>query len=71
MSERRKFIPMPERGAWESRFWSKTEKLPSGCWEWTGKKDRKGYGRFFQGTSLSYKASRVALYLHTGKDPAS
>lgn len=30
-------------------FWSKVEAVPSGCWEWTGYRDRLGYGRFMVG----------------------
>lgn len=29
----------------EDRFWSKVNKIPDGCWIWTGTYDRKGYGQ--------------------------
>jgi hypothetical protein len=29
----------------EERFWAKVEKTPS-CWNWTGSRNKKGYGRF-------------------------
>lgn len=28
----------------EERFWRQVVKHPGGCWEWTGPKDRNGYG---------------------------
>lgn len=30
----------------EERFWSKVEKSED-CWEWTGPKNNKGYGKFY------------------------
>ena len=32
------------------RFWSKVEKDPGGCWNWTASKYRNGYGSFWDGT---------------------
>lgn len=29
------------------RFWRRIEVSSSGCWVWSGQRDRKGYGRFF------------------------
>ncbi len=31
------------------RFWAKVAESPSGCWEWTGAKDRWGYGHIGYG----------------------
>lgn len=28
----------------EARFWRKTDRSPSGCWPWTGKRLTSGYG---------------------------
>ena len=28
----------------EERFWDKVDRLDTGCWEWTGHKDKYGYG---------------------------
>lgn len=32
--------------SFRARFWSKVQRSPTGCWEWTRYRDRKGYGRF-------------------------
>lgn len=45
----------------QARFWKKVEKLDSGCWEWTGLKDKDGYGKWSQG-----RAHRVSYELHNG-----
>ena len=37
---------MSEMDEIRERFWSKAIHTASGCWEWTGKIDRYGYGRF-------------------------
>lgn len=39
--------PTPERDA--SRFWSKAEPGPGGCWLWTAGKNAFGYGKFNTG----------------------
>ena len=36
-----------------TRFFTKVEKAPSGCWEWIASKDRDGYGNFNYPTSTS------------------
>jgi hypothetical protein len=42
----------------------------TGCWEWKGYRDRKGYGTVrFRGTN--WRAHRVAAVLFSGFDPAS
>lgn len=60
--ERHWFVVKPPNWpALERRFWSKVVKT-EGCWEWTGNKDRKGYGlvRIF---GKSRGAHRVAVML--------
>lgn len=42
----------------------------TGCWEWQGYRDRKGYGTVrFRGTN--WRAHRVAAVLFSGFDPSS
>ena len=51
------------------RFWSKVDK-PEGldeCWRWTGKRNKKGYGRFSH-LDVNYLAHRIA-YLLAHSDP--
>jgi len=46
------------------RFWNKVNKnTPSGCWEWTGGLNDKGYGRIRVNWIL-YGAHRFSYYLH-------
>ena len=53
----------------EQRFWQKVAKLPSGCWEWTGARSAKGYGRFgYQGKNRH--AHQIAYILMHGEIPA-
>lgn len=49
------------------RFWEKAAKS-EGCWEWTGAKDRKGYGRFSVIGSRAVFAHRKAWELTHGVD---
>lgn len=46
-----------------STFWARV-KPGSGCWEWTGPKDAKGYGRHGH-----FKAHRIAYELSVGPIP--
>ena len=46
------------------RFWAQV-KVTDGCWEWTGRIDKKGYGRFKVGQVPRY-AHRVAWELANG-----
>ena len=46
----------------ETRFLAKTSKSKSGCWLWTGAKDKDGYGVFSLGKKAQ-RAHRVA-YKH-------
>lgn len=53
----------------EQRFWAKVRKS-SGCWEWTGHRNRGfSYGSIFVLGSLQY-AHRVSWMLHNGPIPA-
>jgi HNH endonuclease len=44
--------------ATKTRFMAKIKKTESGCWIWTGAKDRKGYGKFSVGGSRNKDGSR-------------
>ncbi len=54
----------------QKRFWIKVQKT-EGCWNWTGSKDRDGYGRF--GTngrnSSPHLAQRVSWFIKFGDIP--
>ena len=53
----------------EVRFWKKVKKGPS-CWEWTGSRDRKGYGRIAATLAVrNLKAHRISYQLHVGPIP--
>jgi hypothetical protein len=49
------------------RFWAKVKK-GEGCWEWSGSKDRKGYGRLLI-TQVPILAHRIAWELEHGLIP--
>lgn len=56
----------PQARPTAERFWPKVNKT-DGCWEWTGSRTDKGYGKFTQnefGTSLAH---RVAYLLDGGE----
>lgn len=42
---------------------------PSDCWEWTGNRDHKGYGRFQLETRTSDRAHRVTYRFKNGQIP--
>lgn len=52
------------------RFYSKIAKTdnPDECWEWTGGKNRSGYGNF-SCSGKTYRANRLAYELATNTDP--
>ena len=53
------------------RFWSHVDAedySPGGCWEWTGRPEKSGYGAF-RLRNLNYRPNRVAYFLSTGDDP--
>lgn len=50
-----------------ARFWSKVDKGDgSGCWNWTGTLNHKGYGRFAIGQKEPF-AHRISYRLHIGE----
>lgn len=52
---------------WIKRFMRKVEKLPSGCWYWTGCKDAAGYGNLAF-SRISTKAHRFSFQYIGGRD---
>lgn len=49
------------------RFWSKVDKSPEGCWNWTASGGVNGYGKFnYSGTKYAH---RVAYELVNGPIP--
>lgn len=50
-----------------TRFWQRIEQKPSGCWEWTGARDR-GYGRLVIARKM-HRAHRLAYELVHGPIP--
>lgn len=54
----------------EERFWPKVDfNAPNGCWEWTGQRDKDGYGRFRICTEKQGSAHRVSFALWNGYFP--
>ncbi len=56
----------------ESRFWEKVNRVSgTGCWEWAGAKDERGYGIISHKTESSspLKAHRVSWEIHFGQIP--
>lgn len=53
----------------EERFWSKVKKSdsPTGCWEWQGYRNPKGYGMMWDGEGVSL-THRVSWRLHKGEE---
>lgn len=53
----------------KTRFWSFVNKIPNGCWIWTGSTDKPGgYGQF-RILGENYPAHRYSYELHKGKIP--
>lgn len=50
------------------RFWSRVVPSDTGCWEWAGPKDRRGYGLFPYHRTY-YRAHRFMHLLVTGNIP--
>lgn len=61
---------MSEIQGWSERFWSKVDRSgpETGCWEWMGRKNDRGYG-LFQVNHKALRASRIAYALHNKTDP--
>lgn len=57
------------RVPWGELFRGQIRQADSGCWEWTGKLYRNGYGCFGKGTR-SLLAHRVAFAMFHGECPA-
>ena len=58
----------------EIRFWRHVEKLPNGCWLWTGTKTSMGYGRLYiinqsDNKSVRVLAHRLAYEIFVGPIP--
>lgn len=55
----------------QQRYWSKVEKKgPDECWEWTGYRDKNGYGRIQKTGGNGIPAHRYAYEIHHGAIPA-
>lgn len=53
-------------------FWSRCRKVESGCWEWTGALDGKGYGMIMNGvTGIQMRAHRHAYEILHGRIPTT
>ena len=51
----------------DARFWSKVQiGGPDDCWPWTGSRDEKGYGHFWENGKV-VKAHRKSWQMATGK----
>jgi hypothetical protein len=59
---------MPGRKPAIVAFYEKVQKIPNGCWEWTGSKTQKGYGqlRLWRVTQMAHRCSYL---FHIGPIP--
>ena len=65
----------PKPRSWQERFWEKVNKgKPDQCWEWSGNRNRKGYGNMVVGTfgitRRTYPAHRLSYLIKHGSLPA-
>lgn len=51
------------------RFWAKVDIQPDGCWEWTGYRDRDGYGLLTVRPRGTLRAHRLGWELAHGEPP--
>ncbi len=58
---------MNQNASFEERFWKRVSKTPT-CWNWTGKSDKKEYGRITH-RGLQTNAHRVSWILLRGEIP--
>jgi hypothetical protein len=56
------------RGDDAARFWSYVD-VDGDCWEWTGQRDRDGYGRLWRPAGKTRVAHRIAYELLVGPIP--
>jgi hypothetical protein len=59
IGKHRKIIPILDR------FWSRV-KMTNYCWEWTGRKDKDGYGIFCKTHGEAIRAHRFSYEFHKG-----
>lgn len=54
-----------------TRFWSRVNKTPGGCWEWLGSLSRDGYGVLWlkQAKQVGFAAHRIGWTLSRGPIP--
>jgi len=57
------------RGTVAERFWAHVIQTDSGCWEWTGSRARKGYGRLGVPHGTPSLAHRISWEIHFGPIP--
>lgn len=58
---------------WDERFWERVRKS-DGCWEWTGRTHRTGYGELdatIGGKEKPWRAHRLSFFLANGYFPPS
>lgn len=66
---RGKPMDAPHRDDREARFWARVDRRgPDECWQWTGFRNRRGYGHIGRGTT-TLLAHRVAYELVVGPIP--
>lgn len=64
------YKPLPKLTAKQRGYFDSLVVRGNGCWLWTGQVERTGYG-VIEFNDSSYKAHRLAYFLHFGTDPGS